>query len=190
MDTKFCARCSNHRPLSDFCKSRQTFDGLYPTCTPCRKRIYRSRMKTDAAFRNNRRAKAREWAKNNPEAVKANSDIQNAKPKHIALRKKVSARWEKSDAGKKWRSQWKASNKEKHRAHRAVCYAVKSGKLVRPNSCEKCGVDSADLDGHHHKGYDEKHILDVVWLCGKCHHAADRAKRRSSKVPPDTAAPN
>ncbi len=65
---------------------------------------------------------------------------------------------------------------EKHpkasRAHRAVCLAVKVGKLVRPDVCEGCGHESY-VEGHH---TDYSRPLDVVWLCRSCHGKAHRLK--------------
>lgn len=55
---------------------------------------------------------------------------------------------------------------EKQRARKAMTNALKSGRLVRPDCCEHCGVSSR-LDGHHHNGYDDP--FDVQWLCRSCH---------------------
>lgn len=54
-------------------------------------------------------------------------------------------------------------------AHRAVESAVKSGKLVVPNSCQQCQKKNVQLDGHHYNGYDKPNRLNVVWLCRQCH---------------------
>lgn len=58
-------------------------------------------------------------------------------------------------------------------ARRAVRAAIKSGVLVRPDTCEKCGqIPARRVDGYsqiqaHHPDYDKP--LDVEWLCCKCH---------------------
>lgn len=75
---------------------------------------------------------------------------------------------------------WKNKNPEKVRAHYAVKYAVKVGKLVRPDKCEKCGsITLPARDGRsglhaHHRDYSKK--LDVQWLCAFC-HGNERRKR-------------
>lgn len=57
--------------------------------------------------------------------------------------------------------------------------AVARGQLTRPDHCEACGKfgpknsrGQATIHGHHHKGYDAEHVLDVVWLCAPCHRLA------------------
>lgn len=57
-------------------------------------------------------------------------------------------------------------------ARSAVWRAKRSGKLEPTRYCEiqGCLVRAYDgLQAHHHKGYDKKHWLDVVWLCPKHH---------------------
>src|SRR5208282_918645 len=60
-------------------------------------------------------------------------------------------------------------------AYRKVKLAIKSGRLVRPDKCGKCGCpDKPGSDGrttihaHHH---DYSKPLEVEWLCAKCHRA-------------------
>lgn len=62
----------------------------------------------------------------------------------------------------------------KRNAYRKVHAALKSGILVRPESCQICGAiprkgkDGRSLiQGHHHKGYEFP--LDVQWMCVSCH---------------------
>ena len=54
---------------------------------------------------------------------------------------------------------------ERFRARAAVAYAVKHGKLIKPDRCSECN-QKRFLDGHH-EDYDRP--LDVLWLCKKCH---------------------
>lgn len=69
-------------------------------------------------------------------------------------------------------------NDTKAKARAAVKRAVKSGRLLRHESCEECGCTPArgsdgraTIHAHHHKGYDNP--LDVVWLCPVCHFVED-----------------
>jgi len=54
---------------------------------------------------------------------------------------------------------------KKFQVHQKVYYAVKTGKLIKPLYCEKCG-ENKPLQGHHH---DYSKPLDVLWVCLTCH---------------------
>jgi hypothetical protein len=50
-------------------------------------------------------------------------------------------------------------------AHRSLYKAVRSGRVLRPENCEKCGK-AGRLHAHHE---DYSRPLDVHWLCVTCH---------------------
>lgn len=58
-------------------------------------------------------------------------------------------------------------------ARRMVALAVKQGKLIRPESCQRCGdypgkaSDGRAMIQGHHPDYSKP--LDVEWICCKCH---------------------
>ena len=64
---------------------------------------------------------------------------------------------------------------EKRAAHWAVYKAVKKGVLVKPSTCQYCGVEGY-LHAHH-EDYSKK--LEVAWLCQKCHTARHYSKSQS-----------
>lgn len=55
--------------------------------------------------------------------------------------------------------------KEKKAAHDAVMWALKIGRLIRPEACSLC-LKACKPDAHHE---DWAKKLDVVWLCRRCH---------------------
>ena len=57
-------------------------------------------------------------------------------------------------------------------------YAVRSGDLVRPKNCKRCGSNKHKIHGHH-SDYDKP--LDVIWLCPKC-HIAEHKRLREGEV--------
>lgn len=66
-------------------------------------------------------------------------------------------------------------------AHYLVMRATKSGKLKKPEVCEKCGTNPgfnsrgrSKLHAHHE---DHAKPLDVEWLCFACHAAISPRKR-------------
>lgn len=74
----------------------------------------------------------------------------------------------KPDMFKRAVNKWENKNKYKQKAFRKLCYAIKTGKIIKPKRCQLCG-SIKNLDAHHWHGYDEDNILDVQWLCRACH---------------------
>lgn len=73
-----------------------------------------------------------------------------------------------------------ASRAKRARAAYAVHSAVRAGTLIRPELCENCGQPARSRIHGHHRSYTPEHLLDVEWLCPKCHytwHAAERKQR-------------
>lgn len=76
---------------------------------------------------------------------------------------------------------------EARQAYAAVRRAIERGGLVRPETCERCGlvpsptsVGRAAIQAHHH---DYSKPLDVEWICAKCH-------RIETPLPLKPGAPN
>lgn len=71
---------------------------------------------------------------------------------------------------------------EKSRASQLVNQAIKKGELIRPLSCDQCGVIPQSMRGGrsgiqaHHEDYSRP--LDVMWLCHSCHISVHRARSR------------
>jgi len=61
---------------------------------------------------------------------------------------------------------------DRRRARYMVVNAVRSGRLIKPDACEKC-LRVRKVQSHHHLGYSLEHALDVQWLCIRCHREAD-----------------
>ena len=55
----------------------------------------------------------------------------------------------------------------KNRARWNLAYAIKIGKVVRPEHCSECQIECKP-EGHHD---DYSKPLEVRWLCRPCHEA-------------------
>lgn len=71
------------------------------------------------------------------------------------------------------------TERDKNLARQRTYRAVQSGLLEPPEKCEECGLkpkpskdNRRTLQTHHHNGYEEEHVLDVIWLCPSCHKMA------------------
>lgn len=60
---------------------------------------------------------------------------------------------------------WQKRHPEKLKAQSALTVALRSGRLVKPEICPKCG-GSGRIEGHHP---DYSKPLDVEFLCRPCH---------------------
>ncbi len=80
-----------------------------------------------------------------------------------------SLKYNKSEKGKiamqKAHDNYMSNHRERKRTHWSIKRAVKSGTLIRPGFCEKCGI-ACKPQGHH---CDYTKPLEVNWLCIKCH---------------------
>jgi hypothetical protein len=75
-----------------------------------------------------------------------------------------------------WRLAHPGVDRRLRLAHWTVDNAVRSGRLVRPETCSRCGAGGR-IEAHHYLGYEPEHRLDVRWLCTACHGAAHREQK-------------
>lgn len=67
---------------------------------------------------------------------------------------------------------------EKAAAHDAVKNALKSGLLVRPDACQRCGLPKP-LHAHHD---DYTKPLDVLFACRDCHRQLDAERKDTDQT--------
>lgn len=68
---------------------------------------------------------------------------------------------------------YRAKAAQQNIAHTLVAKAIKLGELVRPETCENCGLTQygAPINAHHD---DYSKPLEVRWLCVSCHQQLHR----------------
>lgn len=59
------------------------------------------------------------------------------------------------------------------RAWNALYYALKVGKVDKPDECSVCHTQSPIIQGHHN---DYFRPLDVIWCCQDCHTKLERSE--------------
>ena len=67
-----------------------------------------------------------------------------------------------------WVRSYRARYPIRHKVSNKFNYALKIGRIVPPDVCEKCGETGEKIVGHHDV-YDLENPLDVQWLCHSCH---------------------
>lgn len=173
---KMCASCKSILSISDFGRSKQTSDGLYPYCKKCHSTRSLARYHGDSRVRLATIERGKKWAASHRDLCRTRNLNHARSEKGKATRKKIAAAWEKSERGRRWRKRWREKNRRVIAAHAAVRNAIRSGKMVRPQSCERCSSEK-NIQAHHHRGYSAEFNLDVVWLCSGCHAVANYEKK-------------
>src|SRR3990167_532740 len=73
--------------------------------------------------------------------------------------------------------EWRRRYPRRRWAHTRVAAALKDGRLVRPNKCERCHEDVYTVAHHEHYG----RPLAVTWLCDVCHGIRHVEIRRAKR---------
>ena len=143
---KYCSGCKQWKLKSEFYKNKAQKDGLANQCIECQK-AYR---KTENARRLKRKSNRKWYHSKGRNLVR---DYQASSWGKIVKRKSA--------------INYRAKYPERLLAQNAVLYAVKTGRLKRPNTCSRCGIIC--VPHGHHESYKKEDWLDVIWLCHNCH---------------------
>lgn len=142
---KICKKCLQAKELSEYYKHKGMTDGHLSFCKACVKERT-----------NNHRSV-------NIDRIRAYDRFRRS-PKNMTEAQKL----EKLQKN----NEWKENNRIKQCAHQLVRYALKRGKLIKKEYCERCGVSGEKKHSKlnaHHKDYLKP--LEVIWLCPVCHSA-------------------
>lgn len=121
-----------------------------------------------------------EWYKRNAERViaKQQKKYYLATPDEVAERKarrRIALQNWRQNNPDKVREQRDRHRHIKH-ANLAVRDAIRNGRLIRPGACSTC-LQECKPEAHHHRGYEQEHHLDIVWLCSSCHGKTRRIQK-------------
>lgn len=144
-DSLTCGRCGQAKPLSDFHRKSTSRTGHRSACKACEK-----------AYRNLPHVREREALRG-----------RELRP----LRAEYMRRWFQENRDVVRASQERSAERNdpvKREAREKLHAAVKSGRVVKAATCERCGqeVPKERLQGHH---ADYSKPLEVEWLCSTCH---------------------
>lgn len=151
---KRCFKCGEIKSLSAFYKHSRMADGHLNKCKECTKLDTKSNRLDKIEY-------YQDYDRNRP----------NYRDRVNTLASKNKARYSESPEFRQVmlerRNKWCSQNKNKRSAHQAVNNAIRNGSLSKPQFCSCCG-NSGTIQGHHWS-YDPEFVLDVVWLCPRCH---------------------
>lgn len=191
---KVCCKCKESKDISEFYRQKSRKDGLSPECKACEKQrkleYYNNNLehvrknKRENAEKNKEKRheyQKRKYHENIEESRQRGRDKYNRfrdkiREKENARQKTPEGRKKAAERAKRWREEskelynaylkvFRSKNKLKISAVQKVGDALRYGKMVKPEICEKCGKKT-ELQGHHEE-YTKP--LDVKWLCRLCH---------------------
>ena len=161
---KQCPRC---KEFSDnFNKNKSKPDGLQNYCRVCQAESSRKYNHSDKGkTRIVRYKSAEEFKSKNKVWQKKYSQTGNG---ILSNRKKV--------------IKYQVDNPAVKKAHDAIYYARKIGKIPSPEAlqCLECGNQAKEY--HHHLGYAKENRLNVIPLCIPCHKAISQNSYRQSEL--------
>lgn len=154
---KICSRCHETKSTSMFYADKRAIDRLNSHCKECHlsaQKEYRSKNANKFRVKD---AKYRE-----------SLSQEEKRAREARYRQREDAKEKRAEYLIKWRK----DNPEKHKAHLLVSRLIRSGKLVRPSSCEECGDSTVKIEASHD---DYSKPEEVEWLCPKCHRIKDKS---------------
>jgi hypothetical protein len=147
--TKMCFKCGIEKFVDLFSLDKNRKNGRYPYCKQCRKANHS--LIAPSIAKKERVRRLENYAK-----IKSNPDRYAKVLRQMAVVNKMQA----------------VVHRDRNKSRKAVAYAVRVGKLHRPDSCSECGC--VCKPHAHHDSYLEENKLNVIWLCRPCHGARHR----------------
>ena len=152
---KRCRECGSTKDYSEYYKHKQMKDGHLNKCKDCVKgRVSKHRVDNIDSIQ--------EYDRNRPNHVER---LEETKARYKNKREEGDPDWLRKDRVRSL--SYRENNPVKYKAHCAVNNAIRDGLLEKPICCSVC-PETVGIQGHHWS-YEEKHWLDVVWLCPSCH---------------------
>jgi len=187
---RICKRCKIEKNDEEFGKLSCSKDGINPRCRKCCCESVKNSKKSPEAIAKKKLYVA-EWQKANREKRLQQSrdwyqrNLEQARDKSLKATKKYLGTDHGKQKARERSANWEKNNPEKRRVHDRTMYAVKTGKIIRPNFCSKCNKEC--VPHAHHEDYTKPY--DVLWLCSICHfylhhehkHHRERASEKTSK---------
>lgn len=150
---KVCKGCGRILDLDRFYKHSQMKDGFLNFCIDCVKE------------------RVRQHREENIESIRAYDRLRGKTPEKLEKQKMYRQRLKDTDYDRYkevfggCQARYTENHPEARKAHSKVSNAIHSGKLSRPNKCERCGVQCKPEA--HHPDYSQPFLVE--WLCVSCH---------------------
>ena len=99
---------------------------------------------------------------------------------HYSQCKQCKAEYKQANKDKLLEAQYKRrvgkqNNSPQRKAWNALYYAIKTGKVMKPDNCQVCGKLVGKKIQAHHKDYSKP--FEVTWCCQDCHVILDKNRQ-------------
>ena len=177
---KKCSKCFEEKEQDEFSKRGK---GKYHTfCKKCANKKARANYDPEKERERSKRKKEKD-----PDKIRAQNNEASRRYRE-KNREKLRPKWREQAKKSKWKpskeqqvkwvQDWQKRNPEKMLAASKLRWAVKSGKIKKPDICHICGKENK-IEGHH---VDYSRPYDVIWCCRKCHGMLDRVRRAQEEM--------
>lgn len=164
---KRCPHCEKYLPATTeyFCIDRRV-DRLQSWCKKCTTQNRKAPKNTEARRDARKRYKL------------AHLDKIRSEKREYSRRFRQRCR----DKKQAYNTEYYTKYPERKKAHAAVRHAVINGIIqkVSEHKCSVCGKQAEHY--HHHNGYGDDHLLDVVPVCAMCHSMIERQQAGDRNV--------
>lgn len=193
LTVKFCSKCHQSKPVSEFHVAQGKPDGYSAICRACSHEssaAYRNTSKKYTKRRSRRfESIASEKSRKCPACARllplsafnfdrASHDGHASYCRECALDYTRQHYEENRDAYSERSEDYRRKHPQRLQAYRIKEAAVKNGQLVPPENCSKCGKPANVLPLW--KDYSKP--LDIKWLCRRCHRQQHAERRRLAKA--------
>lgn len=163
--TKYCPRCKQIKPVSQFHKNKSRHDGYVGYCIFCANQYLRKYMKSEEQ-KEKRYIRSKKYVntpKGRENKRKSTRKYHKSKKGKIAVLKYL-----KSEKGKIFIKRNHEKYPIRRKARTKIANEIAKGNFpnIKTQIC-KCGKQAEHY--HHYLGYKPNHWLDVVPLCQDCH---------------------
>lgn len=175
--SKKCARCAACRPLTDFyvdrrgvrsARCRDCHGHEYRVCAVCGQTFYGRATKRLCSLACRRVYRPRTLHR--CEVCQTEFPVDHLARRFCSVQCKVAGQ-------KTGRRVIRRTLTKARTAQSLLCYHIQAGNIIRPSSCEECGVTDSYIEAAHYN-YDEP--LRVRWLCRSCHRRWDKKEPKGA----------
>ena len=170
MNKKRCSRCHQVKPLTEFYRHKNTYDGHTSECKVCnlaRTKKYQATEQGKTAIKAYNQSERGKTVQKKARIKSNKTEKRKISNKRSDVKRRGTDK--RRTSGNEASAHYRESHPNRVKARILVNLNVRKGILphVTTLKCIDCGNNAEQYD--HHKGYDKKNWLNIQPVCMKCH---------------------